>query len=604
MRDLRETLMVLGALVTAASGQFGFVPGLEPKAAKAGFVEVSAFGTGNTLALAYGDADGDGDYDCAIANLGTCELYQNNGTGTFTLLTNLTGTQCLAFAFADFDNDGDQDIAQGRNGTNALFTNTGGGTFTRANQFGALRTNGVAWADVDRDGDLDLAVANGLLNNNQQSALYRNNGDGTFTASNLSTPAQSAALAFGDFDNDGDQDLAFARGGFCCQSSNVLLVNDGNGNFTERNEFGLFDSTSLDWGDYDNDGDLDMAIGNWESGPNRLYINNGNGTFTEGPALGFRDCNTVAWGDADNDGDLDLAVGNGDFTEADSNFVYVNQGNGTFTEVYAFGLGSTDGVAWADVDGDGDLDVAAGNEHTPTQNYLYRNDTDTQSLRVHLIGHRHNLGAGYSNRDGIGARITAYAAGHAGDAAFRLASREVNAHGGFASQNAMDAHFAFPGRGLVDLVIRWPGSGGTSISQTVAGVATGQRLVIDEAPSPSSVPDDASPQGMLRVRNVWPNPTQGVAHIELASASIAGAGSVPSLEPSAEHLVIRDAAGRELRDLAVAVGSASLDWDLLDSDGRAVPAGVYFVGPWVRAPRDAAAGESTPSRTWRVVVVR
>lgn len=534
-------------------------------------MEQPHFGTGATLGLAWGDFDGDGDFDCAIANITPGgELYRNNGDGTFPLHGPLTGP-CLALVFGDYDNDGDQDVAQGRSGQNSLFTNNGDGTFTRSNQFGLLRTNGIAWADVDRDGDLDLAVANGLLGSNQQSALYRNNGDGTFTAINLSTPAQSAALSFADFDDDGDQDLAFARGGFCCQSNNVLLVNDGAGNFTERAEFGGFDTTTLDWGDVDNDGDLDIAVGNWESGPNRLYVNNGDGTFTAGPTLGFRDCNTLAFGDADNDGDLDVAVGNGDFTEADSSFCYINDGAGNFTEVFAFGIGSTDGVAWADANQDGDLDLAAGNEHSPTQNYLYVNDTDTPSLRLHLVGHRHDLGPGYSNRDGIGARVTAYVSGHAGDPLFRLATRELAARGGFASQNAIDCHIAAPGHATVDVVIRWPGSSGVHFEQTLEDVATNQRLIVHEEAPAASTPDSGIEVASVAFR-VTPNPATTTARIDLA---LTGSGGAP--RSAAWRIEVLDAAGRLTREISVGAGLPSVDWDLRDRSGEPVPAGVYFV---------------------------
>lgn len=530
--------------------------------ARAGFVQEAQFGAGATLSLSWGDADGDGDFDCAVSNLGGGALYRNDGTGAFSLLTALTGSNCLALCFGDFDNDGDQDIAQGRTAQNGLFVNDGAGVFVRQTPFGNGRANGMAWSDVDLDGDLDLAVARGLLGSNQQSSIYVNNGNGTFTSTNLSTPAQWAAFAFGDCDGDGDADLAVARGGFCCQAPNLLLINDGTGQFTEREEFGGFDTTSIDWGDADNDGDLDVVVGNWESGPNRLYLNDGSGNFTAGPELGFRDCNAVTWGDADEDGDLDLAVGNGDFAEADSNFVYLNDGTGAFTELYEFGLGSTDGVAFADADGDGDQDVAIGNEHTPTTNYLYRNDSGGSALRVHLVGHRHDLGSGYSNRDGIGARITAYAAGHAGDPAFRLGMREIQAQAGFSCQDAIDAHFALPNDPVVDLVIRWPGSAGSQITQVLEGVTRGQRLVVHESPAAAAAPE--GPFGAEA--RVTPNPTFGEVTVTLARL---GAGATP--------VVVCDAAGRTVRSFSIPAGAWTGRWDLRDGSGRELAAGVYFV---------------------------
>lgn len=528
----------------------------------AGFVQEAQFGAGTTLNLSWGDADGDGDFDCAVANLGGGALYRNDGTGSFSLLTVLTGSNCLALCYGDFDNDGDQDIAQGRIGQNGLFVNDGTGVFVRHTPFGNGRANGMAWSDVDLDGDLDMAVARGLLGSNQQSSIYLNNGDGTFTATNLSTPAQWAAFAFGDCDGDGDADLAVARGGFCCQAPNLLLINDGAGHFTEREEFGGFDTTSIDWGDADNDGDLDVVVGNWESGPNRLYLNDGLGNFTGGPELGVRDCNTITWGDVDEDGDLDLAVGNWDFSEADSNFVYLNDGLGAFSEQYEFGLGSTDGVAFADADGDGDQDVAIGNEHTPPTNYLYRNDSGSSALRVHLVGHRHDLGLGYSNRDGIGARITAYAAGHVGDPAFRLGMREIQAQAGFSCQDAIDAHFALPDDPLVDLVIRWPGSGGSQITQVLEGVARGQRLLIHESPAAAAAPEGA----FAASARVTPNPAFQDVTVVLARIAT---DSTP--------VAVLDAAGRIVRRFSIPAGSTTGRWDRRDEHGRELAAGVYFV---------------------------
>lgn len=572
MADMRETLIYLAAAMSTVCCI---------ERADGAFSEQAQFGTGNTLSISWADADGDGDLDAGAAKGPAGELWTNNGDGTFTVSTPFVGSGSFALGFADADNDGDQDVAMARQAVNYLFTRNGDGTYTRAAQFGTGRSNGVAWADYDLDGDLDLAVAKGLVGTNQQSALYVNNGDGTWTQVLLSTSAQTAAVAWGDFDNDGDPDLGVARGGFGFVAQNVLLVNNGNGTFTEQAEFSGYDTTSLDWGDADNDGDLDVILGNWESGPNLLFWNNGDGTFTDGPALGQRDANTVAFGDVDQDGDLDVAAGNGDFAEADSNFVYINNGDGSFTEQFEFGLGSTDGLAFGDCDGDGDLDVAAANEHHPTQNYLYTNDAGAGSLRVHLVGHRHDLGAGYSNRDGIGARVTAYTEGHAGEAGSQLGLREIAAHAGFAAQNAVDAHLALPGHAFVDLVIRWPGSGGSHWTQILPHVDANQRLVVHEAPSAAGV--DGSSTRPTLVLQVSPNPAVSLARVE-----------VRGVDPNAPvRIQIADTSGRTIRSL-LTTGPASIVWDLKDAGNALVPNGIY----WVRA-EGAGGAESA-----RILVLR
>jgi hypothetical protein len=315
----------------------------------------------------------------------------------------------------------------------------------------------------------------------QQNYLYTNNGNGTWTESPQFGAGQTDSVAWGDFDNDGDLDLAVGRGGYQAAQQSHLYINNADGTFTERAEFGFADTASVAWGDYDNDGDLDLAVGNWGGDPSKLYINNGDGTFRGRREFGSRDTNTVAWGDYNNDGFLDLASGNGDFQSADQNFLYVNNGDLTFAPVPAFGLGSTDSLAFADVNGDGRLDVAAGNEHSPATNYLYTNgDTGPRWLELRLVGHRHDHGAGFSNRDGIGARLWVYGAGHIGEARYLRGFRQIGATGGFSSQNWIVEHLGLPMDATVDVRIAWPGSGGTHLTQEVLGIAANQRLTIHE----------------------------------------------------------------------------------------------------------------------------
>ncbi|MEM7130026.1 MAG: VCBS repeat-containing protein [Chloroflexota bacterium] len=168
------------------------------------------------------------------------------------------------------------------------------------------------------------------------------------------------SVAWGDMDGDGDLDLAV--GNF--EQVNQLYVNNGQGNFTARN-LGIDKrkTNSVAWGDMDGDGDLDLAVGNLGE-VNQLYINHGQGNFeVDNVKLGIEEKNhtrSVAWGDMDGDGDLDLAVGNSGSNEL--NQLYENNGRGTFTLTAPF----TDpmrtwSVAWGDMDGDGDLDLAVGN---------------------------------------------------------------------------------------------------------------------------------------------------------------------------------------------------------------------------------------------------
>jgi hypothetical protein len=566
----RCTPLLLVALLTALASIV-----VLSRPASAAFTQQNQFGSGTTITLAWGDGDGDGDLDVAVGRHGSGNLYFiNNGDGTFTQQAQFGGGSTFVVLWADPDNDGDLDMAIGRgtNQQNSLCTNNGDGTFTLANQFGALSTIGLAWADYDLDGDLDLAVGNGILGAVHQNYLYINNGDGTYTGQPQFGTGQTCAVAWGDFDGDGDADLAAGNGGFGYVGQNYLYVNNGDGTFTERPEFGLGDTAALAWGDCDNDGDLDLAVGNWNATGCALYINNGDGTFTTQSQFGSRDTNTLNWGDFDNDGDLDLAVGNGDFSSADQNYLYVNNSDGTFTETAEFGLGSTDALAWGDCDDDGDLDMAVGNEHSPAQNYLCVNDGNSgERLTVHLVGHRHSHGAGYSNRDGIGAKVSVYEDGFVGDPAHLLSFREIEARGGFSAQNAIDAHFGLPGVAAVDLRIVWPGSSGTHFTQDLPGVTVGQRITVDEAASGQSVGHGGGRlEGALRA---WPNPAPGTATVEFTAEPVDGAARLGSL-------TIFDSSGRLVRSLrwsaSGAAGALHATWDGRLASGEVAPPGAYF----------------------------
>ncbi len=187
-----------------------------------------------------------------------------------------------------------------------------------------------------------------------------------FTESAQFGRGDTTSLAWGDCDNDGDLDLAV---GNALYEQNYLYINNGDGTFTQSAQFGTGKTYSVAWGDCDNDGDLDLAVGNYAQ-QNYLYVNNGDGTFTSQAQFGMGYTRSVAWGDYDNDGDLDLAVGN-----VGQSYLYVNNGDGTFTESTQFGTGGTFSVAWGDYDNDGDLDLAVGN-YDNQENYLYVNNGD------------------------------------------------------------------------------------------------------------------------------------------------------------------------------------------------------------------------------------
>jgi hypothetical protein len=198
------------------------------------------------------------------------------------------------------------------------------------------------WADYDNDGLLDFA---------QFNVGYHNNGNGSFSPTNLGiTIAGAAAAGWGDYDADGDLDLLITS-----PVAARVLRNLGNGGFGEITP-GLLTPGSLPtsaWGDFDNDGDLDLAIG---GATPRIYRNNNNQTFTDILASLSSNANgSLAWGDFDKDGDLDLVVSGSGFLR-----IYQNDGKGSFSTLLGASLPGLyySSVALGDFNNDGSLDIA------------------------------------------------------------------------------------------------------------------------------------------------------------------------------------------------------------------------------------------------------
>ncbi len=240
--------------------------------------------------------------------------------------------------------------------------------------------HGVAVADFNGDGLSDIYV----VAYDTDNSLLINNGDGTFTdrarqAGVISGSRFDRGVAAADFDNDGDVDLYIASG---AGTNKLLYVSDGKGSFLERAfEAGLrlpnFQGQGVSWGDYDNDGDLDLFLPSFED-PARMFRQEADHTFTEvtEPAGIIHSDHSVqsVFFDFDLDGDLDIFVSRG---EGFANRLFVNQGNGTFLdEAEERRVADPDphgqGLAVADYDSDGDLDVYMSNSNGP--NRLYRNN--------------------------------------------------------------------------------------------------------------------------------------------------------------------------------------------------------------------------------------
>jgi len=236
-------------------------------------------------------------------------------------------------------------------------------------------TGGTIVDDFDGDGYLDVLVSS--VHSGYQMRFFRSSGDGKFT--DLTAPAGLTGILGGihmvqaDYDNDGDLDVFVLRGAWLASQGripNSLLRNNGNLTFTDVTfDAGLGDrhypTQTAAWADFDNDGDVDLFVGNettrGQRSPSQLFRNEGGGRFVDIAAAAgvenFRFAKGVSWGDYNGDGFADLYVSN----LGDTNRLYRNNHDGTFTDVAAdLGVGdpiSSFSTWFWDMDNDGALDL-------------------------------------------------------------------------------------------------------------------------------------------------------------------------------------------------------------------------------------------------------
>ena len=518
----------LTAVTEAAGLEFHHVDG---RSGQRYFLETVGSGT------AFFDYDGDGLIDIYFVNGAdlpgfsspappTNRLYRNNGDGTFTDVTEQAGVGDTGYgagcAVGDYDNDGNLDLYVTNFGANVLYRNNGDSTFTDVTQHAGVGDDrwslGCAFADYDNDSFVDLYVTNYIdfhfethTNCTQKGVatycppesfegvpdtLYRNNGDGTFTdvtttADVYNKDGKGMGIVFGDYDNDGDVDCYVGNDA----GENFLYNNRGDGTFTnvgwmagvEADENGNVQGTmGVDFGDYDNDGLLDLIALNYQQQPNALYRNDNGGFFTD---LSFvagmaESLPYVGWGvdffDVDNDGDKDLLIANGHLqdtvekyddttTYPQHNHLLINNGHGHFTnESVKAGSGLQSrrvsrGIATGDYDNDGDLDMLISNANDTAQ--LLRNDGGNQGnwILIRTVGTR-------SNRAGIGTRVKI----QAGDL---TQIDEVRGGSGYLSQNDLRLHFGIGTHERIDRIeVKWS----SGIVDIIRDVTPNQIIIITE----------------------------------------------------------------------------------------------------------------------------
>jgi uncharacterized repeat protein (TIGR01451 family) len=410
-----EQVQVVGTAHVHSTGgsplpptQWGFTAGPVKPRCLGGFVDSGPADDALTgvrdSSVAWGDYDKDGDLDILLtgqdsANNPVARVYRNDGgvlVDSGPADDALAGVASSSVAWGDYDNDGDLDILltglnSSLNPIARVYRNDGGvlvDSGTAGDVLTGVQRSSVAWGDYDNDGDLDILLAGRDSGDNPVAKLYRNSGPSAGSGWSFvdSGPADDAltgvffgSVAWGDYDNDGDLDILLT--GYDSSFNRVTKVYRNGGSaagwsFVDSGvALASVTTSSVAWGDYDNDGDLDILLTGYDGGGAvaKVYRNDGPAAGSgwnfvdSGPAddalTGVRD-SSVAWGDYDNDGDLDiLLTGYGDGFVAN---VYRNDGpsagsgwsfvdSGTADDTLP-GV-STSSVAWGDYDSDGDLDI-------------------------------------------------------------------------------------------------------------------------------------------------------------------------------------------------------------------------------------------------------
>lgn len=491
------------ALFTLASQSAGMGAGMKPT-------------FGNPI---WGDMNNDNFIDLIVPHHGsTPDIYMNNKNGTFSsrAVANTFGVEYFnehhdfhGYSFTDYNNDNILDLfitmgaKQGDptfSKRDLLYQGNGNGTFEMVSTIAGVenptgRGRSSCWFDYDGDGKLDFL----LKNIDTPNAFYLNSDAGTFTdiaaSIGLDNILKGAVCALVDYDNDGLMDIFLTSEG----APNTLMRQLPDGGFVDVTaaaniEFNDWGRRGAAWGDYNNDGFIDLYIPvgapSTYSGPmagqpldNILYTNNGDGTFTDTTIAagvgGSFNTAAASWGDVNNDGDLDLLVVNaGEVDGSDNrNFLYINQGNGEFAETAVVSdIDGEDGLAehrytslaLGDYDNDGFLDAIIQSTDRG-KHELYHNEGNANNyLKVVLKGVRGNAPA-------IGSVVS-----------LTTTSTQVHqytgAEGVRSSQSIQPIHFGVGKASEASINVLWP-KGARVTNQMVSNLAINQTVVLKEGSS-------------------------------------------------------------------------------------------------------------------------
>ncbi|MEO8588355.1 MAG: FG-GAP-like repeat-containing protein [Flavobacteriales bacterium] len=387
-----------------------------------------------------------------------------------------------SFAVADWDGNGHRDLMYGSSdGVTFMNASADGTAYTEWSPSNFIFSQRTNFVDLNNDGHLDAFVCHDIDDN----VAFINNGQGAlvFDQGGYGGYCGSYGSLFTDINNDGSMDLYVARCG--CDPQDLLMINDGNGGFTDIAAAQGFadshESWSGAWADFDNDGDMDVLIGNNDGGPQKLMRNDGLGNFTSAIAgtgiEGFAG-NSRDWmaHDFDNNGYVDV-VGDG---------IYLNNGDWTFRR-QAYGLMGAVG----DIDNDGFLDAVG-------YTFLTRNAGNGNNwIRFDLTGT-------LSNREAIGARVVV-------TSALGTQIRDIRSGEGFTFMSFIGAHFGLAQDDEVEQVqIRWP----SGLVETIEGPAINTTHAIVEGVLTAVSMEAENANGGL-----YPNPATDVVVVPFGGAN-------------------------------------------------------------------------------------
>lgn len=274
------------------------------------------------------------------SHTGIARLYRNTGGGGFTDVdASVDGIYGGAIAVGDYDNDGDEDmlllgLTEPGVHVTRLYRNDNGSFVEQETSFPQLAYGDAQWVDFDADGDLDLSLSGVTAEGSFVTELYRNGGSAGFAKMQVDLPGYAfSALDWGDFDNDGDLDLVLSGAVLSLTeflSPEVGVYVNAGGRFTPlRTDLQPVFYGGVSWGDYDNDGDLDLfVIGGSDVTVGRAgtAYENDNGSFTRRLKVPGVSTSAFVLGDYDNDDDLDILATGSTRTLAPLVRIYRNNG--------------------------------------------------------------------------------------------------------------------------------------------------------------------------------------------------------------------------------------------------------------------------------------